>query len=166
MAGTDIFLHLGGGIKGESTDDMFRDEIDISSYGWGVSQQGTFSASGGAGGGAGRSTVQDMHLTKLICKASPELFAASAAGLHIPDATLYVRKATGTKPMVYFKLIMKDVMVANYQTGSGGGQGALINESFSLNFRELELIYTQQTAAGGEGPKTTKKYDIAKNKLY
>jgi type VI secretion system secreted protein Hcp len=164
MAGTDIFLKVGGNINGESTDDQFKDHLNIESYGWGVTQQGTFSAGSGAGGGAGRSMVQDMHFTKLICKASPELMIACATGKHIPDATLFVRKATGDKAMVYFQFEMKDVLVSSYQTGSGGGQGALINEQFSFNFRELTLTYWQQTAAGGQGAKVQKKYDLATNK--
>jgi len=59
---------------------------------------------------------------------------------------------------------MKDVLVSSYQTGSGGGSGALINEQFSFNFRELTLTYWQQTAAGGQGAKVEKKYDLATNK--
>lgn len=165
MAATDIFLSMGDKIKGESTDEMFPDHLMIDSYSWGVSQQGTFSGGGGAGGSAGRCTVQDLHMTKLICKASPELFAAVASGKAVPECTLYVRKATGDKPMVYFQLVMKDVIVTSYQTGSGGGSGALIAEQFSFNFREMEITYWQQNEKNAQGAKVSKKFDVAKNAL-
>lgn len=160
---TDIFLKLGPNIKGEATDDTYKEHINIESYSWGVSQQATFSAGTGQGGGAGRSNVQPMHFTKYICKASPDLMIHCATGVHIADATLFVRKAGG-KPWLYFQFYMKNVIVALYQTGSGGGSGALISEQFALDFEELTLTYWPQNAQGGQGSKVEKKYNIATNK--
>ena len=50
MAQVDYFLKLEG-IKGESQDDKHRDEIDVLSFSWGVSQTGTMAFGGGAGAG-------------------------------------------------------------------------------------------------------------------
>lgn len=164
MAQTDIFLKLGNDIKGESIDDVFKDHINVDSFSWGISQQGTFSGAGGHGGTAGRSSVHNLQMTKHICKASPDIMLACATGKAIPEATLFVRKAGDTKPFVYFQLLMKNVLVSTYNTGSGGGQGALISEQFALNFQELEMSYWQQTAQNTQGPKVTKKYDSGTNK--
>lgn len=45
---TDMFLRLGD-IKGESRDQMHRDEIEITHWAWGLSQSGSMhSGTGGA----------------------------------------------------------------------------------------------------------------------
>lgn len=166
--GTDIFLTISNNINGETIDTEMKPKnaLDILSYSWGVVQQGTFHSSGGSGGGAGRSDVQNLHMQKYICKASPELMLACATGKHLDSATLFVRKA-GEKPLIYFKLEMTKVMVSSYQTGSGGntGNGALITESFSLNFEEIKFTYVQQDGkTGGAAGTVSKVYNAATNK--
>jgi type VI secretion system secreted protein Hcp len=86
----DVFLKLDG-IEGESLDDKHKDEIDIESFQWGLSQSGTLS--GGGGGGVGKASFQDFSFTANISKASPKLFLACASGQHIKDGTITVRKA-------------------------------------------------------------------------
>ena len=50
MAQFDYFLKLEG-VKGESQSDRHKDEIDVLSFSWGVSQTGTFAHGGGGGEG-------------------------------------------------------------------------------------------------------------------
>ena len=96
----DYHLDLEG-IPGESKDDKFKDKIHITSYGNGVHNPGSASIGGGAG--TGRSTFQDMTFTKSIDKASPKLFLHCATGVHIPKATLFIRKA-GTKQQEFYTI--------------------------------------------------------------
>ena len=84
----DIFLKLDP-IKGESLDDKHKDEIDILSWSFGESQSGTFHS--GSGGGAGKVSVQDLHFTHFVDKATPELFKVCANGKHIDTAILPTR---------------------------------------------------------------------------
>ena len=58
---TDIFLTLDG-IKGESIDDKHKEAIDVVSWSWGLSNEGTFHS--GSGGGAGKANFQDISITK------------------------------------------------------------------------------------------------------
>jgi type VI secretion system secreted protein Hcp len=157
----DIHLKLGPNIKGEDNDAVYKDHINIDSYSWGITQQGGFNSASGQGGGAGRSNVQDMHYSKSICLASPDIMMHCATGVHIDWATLFVRKAGG-KPYLYFQFEMTKVIVSSYQTGSGGGT-TIINEQFSLNFEELKLTYWPQSATGGQGTKVEKKYNMSTN---
>ena len=46
----DMFLKMDG-IKGESVDDKHKDEIDVLSWSWGMSQSGSAHMGGGAGAG-------------------------------------------------------------------------------------------------------------------
>jgi len=45
---SDIFAKIGD-IKGESLDSKHKDEIDVQSFSWGVSQTGTLAHGGGGG---------------------------------------------------------------------------------------------------------------------
>ena len=63
----DIFLKMEP-IKGESKDSKHKDEIDIDSFQFGASQGGTFGS--GSGGGKGKVSVQDLHLTHRMDAAS------------------------------------------------------------------------------------------------
>ncbi len=67
----DIFLKLDG-IKGESQDNKYKDEIDVLAWSWGAAQSGT--THGGSGSGSGKVSVQDLSITKYIDKSSPTLF--------------------------------------------------------------------------------------------
>ncbi len=59
----DVFLKLEG-IKGESSDSTHKEEIEILSYSWGISQTGTMAY--GGGGGAGKADFSDISLMKRL----------------------------------------------------------------------------------------------------
>ncbi|MBA2932122.1 hypothetical protein G9Q86_26630 [Pseudomonas sp. CCUG 57209] len=104
----DMFLKLGD-IKGESQDLAHRDEIDITNWGWGLSQTGSMHS--GTGGGSGKADFTNLNLTKPLDKSSPNLMMACATGKHYPEAKLVVRKAGGTSPVEYLVITLKEVMV-------------------------------------------------------
>src|SRR5262245_66087090 len=87
---TDIFAKIGT-IKGESLDEQEKDEVEVLSWSWGVSQEGSMGH--GSGGGSGKANFSDIHITHYIDKASPVLMAACANGEHIKEATITARKA-------------------------------------------------------------------------
>ncbi len=87
---TDIFAKIGD-IKGESVDAKHKDEIEVLSFSWGVTNSG--SGGSGSGSGAGKATFQDLSIVHGIDKATPALLNACATGLHIKDATITHRKA-------------------------------------------------------------------------
>ena len=56
---SDIFAKIGD-IKGESLDDKHKDEIEVLSWSWGVTNAGP--RCDGSGGGAGKATFQRLLL--------------------------------------------------------------------------------------------------------
>jgi type VI secretion system secreted protein Hcp len=86
----DIFAKIGD-IKGESLDDTHKEEIEVLSFSWGVTNAGSSGA--GGGGGAGKATFQDLSIVHKIDKASPNLLQACATGEHVKEATITHRKA-------------------------------------------------------------------------
>jgi type VI secretion system secreted protein Hcp len=159
MAQEDYFLKIDG-VKGESQDDKHKDEIHVSSFSFGVTNAGTGGSNLGSGGG--RSNVQDMHFTKTVDAASPNLFIGCATGKHFPNAIVTVRRA-GEKPQEYLTYKLTEVYISSITT-SGHEGGGIAQESVSLNFSKVELNYTPQNADGSPGAKNTKTYDVKANK--
>jgi type VI secretion system secreted protein Hcp len=160
MAAVDFFLKIDG-IPGESADSKHKDEIDIQSFSWGVTQGGTFSH--GGGGGAGKATFQDLHFTMRVSKASPKLMLACADGEHIKKAVLIARKA-GKEQQEFYKVTMSDLLVSSYQTGGSSSGEVLPVDQFSLNFAKVEVEYKVQNVDGTLGAATLAGYDIKANK--
>ena len=139
---SDIFAKLGD-IKGESLDDKHKDEIEVLSWSWGVTNAGT--RSGGGGGGAGKASFHDLSFTHKIDKASPVLMKGCATGQHLKEATITRRKA-GKGQQEYLTFSLSDVLVSGYQTGASEAEVPL--DSISLNFSKIEMTYREQTAKG------------------
>ena len=154
----DMFLKIDG-IKGESSDDKHKGEIEVLSWHWGATQTGTTHS--GPGGGAGKANFQDVTITKHMDSASPLLLDHVAKGVHLKQAMLVIRKA-GSKPLEYLKLKMSDVLISSFQTG-GTGSDERLTETLGLNFASYEFEYVPQKADGSGDAAITRKFDIAKN---
>ncbi len=149
----DIFLHLSNKIKGDSLDVTHglpagKHAIDVLAWNWSVSQSGTTHM--GGGGGGGKVNVGDIAITKYVDTASAELIKKCCDGTHIDNAKLIVRKAGGENggAVEYFQINMKMVMITSYSTG--GAQDGLdrIQESLTLNFRKVEVVFIEQDNQG------------------
>jgi len=143
---TDMFLKLGD-IKGESRDQVHRDEIDITEWNWGMSQSGSMHT--GTGGGAGKVNMDNLMITKRMDKSSPNLMMACSTGKHYPEARLVVRKAGGSSAVEYLVITLKEVMVVSYST-SAESKDDLLYDRIALNFATVDVSYQPQKADGGK----------------
>ena len=157
----DMFIKIGD-VKGESTDDKHKNEIDVLSWSWGATQAGTSGI--GGGGGAGKVQLQDLTITKYIDKASPTLFKMCCDGTHIGTATLVVRKAGGSA-LEYLKITLDTAIVTSITTGGSGGQDRL-TENITLNFAKIKMEYTPQTAKGAGEASVIQGWDQSANKAW
>src|SRR5271169_582611 len=143
----DAFLKLDN-VNGEVQDSQFEKWIEIDSFSWGASNSGT-SATGG-GGGAGKVSFQDLHITKPTDTSSAALFQKCASGVHFQKCQLYVRKAGGDASgasSVFLKIELDDVLVSGVQF-EGATQGDdRPTEDVTLNFAK---IYYEYDADDGE----------------
>jgi len=160
MAHVDYFLKLEG-IKGESTDDKHKDEIELESWSFGGTNAGAF-ASGG-GGGSGKVALQDFNFVKKTDKASPNLFKACCTGEHIKTATLVCRKA-GKEQQEFLTIILTSALVSSYQTGGSAGSDIIPMDQVSLNFGKIEYKYKEQKADGSLGGEVIGGWDVTTNK--
>jgi type VI secretion system secreted protein Hcp len=154
---SDIFAKLGD-IKGESIDDKHKDEIEVLSWSWGVSNAGEMR--GGSGGGEGKASFHDLSFTHKIDKASPVLMQACATGVHLKDATITHRKA-GKGQQEFLVIKMNDVIITSV-THSDSDEGR--SESVSMAFAKVDLQYKPQKADGSLDAGIHFKYDIKANK--
>lgn len=146
MAHVDYFLKLQG-VEGESDDSKHSKEIDILSWSWGETNSGHFAAQ--SGGGTGKVSMQDVHFTAKMNKATPALMQACAGGKHIPSGILTCRKPTGDGGQQDYLIIkLTDILVSSYQTGGAMGGDVIPTDAFALNFAKIELEYKVQKADG------------------
>ena len=154
-----IFAKIGD-IKGESLDSKHKDEVEVLSWSWGVTNAGTIGA--GSGGGRARRRFNDFNFTHHIDKASPVLLKACATGEHIKEATITVRKA-GKGQQEFLIIKMNDVIITGVSP-SGAGDAAATAEHVALQFAKVDLEYKPQKADGSLDAGLHFKYDIKGNK--
>jgi type VI secretion system secreted protein Hcp len=154
----DMFLKIDD-VKGESADHKHKEEIDVLSWSWGITQSATGHVGGGSG--SGKANVSDIHITKYIDSSSHKLLKSTATGKHYKEALLTIRKA-GEKPLEYIKITMKEVLISSISCGGSGGEDRL-TENITLNFADVDYVYTPQKPDGSGGSALPFGYNIAKN---
>src|SRR5262245_39424331 len=156
---SDIFAKIGD-IKGESIDAKHKDEIEVLTFSWGVTNPG--SAATGSGGGGGKANFQDLLIVHNVDRASPLLMQACATGTHLKDATITHRKA-GKGQQEYFIVKMNDVVITAVTHGGASDQPA--SESVSLAFAKVDVEYRAQKPDGTLDAGVHFKYDLKANKI-
>jgi type VI secretion system secreted protein Hcp len=154
----DMFITIGD-IKGESIDDKHKDQIEVLSWSWGMTQTGTSHA--GQGGGIGKVDVQNLVFTKYIDRASPALIKWCCKGTHFDKAILTVRKAGGDA-LEYLKIELFNGLISQISVGGAGGAERL-TENIGLNFAAFKYAYTPQTSKGAGDAVVPASWNIAKN---
>ncbi len=155
----DFYLKIEG-IPGESQDSKHKEWIDVESWSWGETQQGT--ASQGGGMGAGKVTMQDFHFVMRVNKASPVLLQNCASGKHIPSATLEAFKA-GEEGQKYLAMKFTDLIVSSFQTGGSSGVEIPLDQ-ISFNYSKIEYEYFIQDKSGKTTSTGNVGWDLKENK--
>jgi type VI secretion system secreted protein Hcp len=156
---SDIFAKLGD-IKGESADAKHKDEIEVLSFSWGVTNSG--SATSGGGVGVGKSTASELTLVHVIDKASPALMRACATGAHLKDATITHRKA-GKGQAEYLIVKLSDILVTGVNHAGDSQANA---ETVNLSFAKIALEYRPQKVDGTLDAGVIFNYDFKTNKVF
>jgi len=154
-----IFAKIGD-IKGESIDAKHKDEIEVLSFSWGVTNSGAI-APGGGGGGAGHATFHDLTIVHHIDKASPLLLKACATGSHLKEATITHRR-TGKAQQEFLIVKMNDIIITGVTHGGAAGQPA--SETVSLAFAKVDFEYKPQKPDGSLDAGIHFKFDIKAHK--
>lgn len=161
MSQSDIHLKLGD-VKGESTDDKHKDEIDVLKFSWSVRNAG--STGQGGGGGTGKAAFTDIEFQHRIDKASTALWKVCATGEPIKEGTLTAAKS-GKGPQDFLVIKMTDVLVTSVsKSGTGTGGNAEIIETVTLQAAKVDFEYKPQKGDGSLDAGSHFVYDIRANK--
>ena len=155
----ETFLKLGD-IKGESTDQKHKGEIEILSFT--QSFINTMSTVGG-GGGAGKVECGAITMMKDIDLSSPQLLKTVATGQHIKDATITFRTGTAKGGSEYYVIKMQDIFVTEL-TQTDSADPNRIFEKLVINARSFEYKYSPVGIKGELGQPVSFKFDCAANK--
>ena len=155
-----IFLKIGN-IKGESTDSKHKDQIEVFSWSWGVTNAATVGT--GGGGGVGKSSFSDLNFTHRYDRAAPLLWRACAVGQHFTEATLVGTKQ-GKAAQDYLIVKMSDVVVTSASASDSSGGDAM--EAVGVKFAKVDVEYKPQKADGSFDASVRFKYDIKANKEF
>ena len=147
------FLKLDG-IDGESTDRSHRNEIELLSWSWGMTNETP--ASGGGGSGVGRATPQALLFVHRYDKASPLLARLAANGRHVRSAVLSARRS-GAGQRDFLVVTLQELNVTAVQM-SDNGDGPL--EQVALRFAEIGFSYVPQTPRGTAGAPVTMNWNV------
>jgi type VI secretion system secreted protein Hcp len=153
----DIFAKIGD-VKGESLDAKHKDEIEVLSWSWGVTNIGSMGS--GGGGGTGKVSFQDFSFMHHVDKATPVLLLNCADGVHFKEATITARKAgKGQQEFLQFKF--SDVIITGVSSTGGGD---VPTENVTMQFAKVAIEYKPQKADGALDAGVFFKYDVKASK--
>ena len=156
---SDIFAKIGD-IKGESLDDKHKDQIEVLSWSWGLSNAGARATA--SGGGSGKASFHELTFTHKIDKASPALMKGCATGQHLKDALISGRRKSGKGQPDFLIIKMSDVIITAVTDGDSEEGGEF--ENVTLAFAKVDLEYRPQKADGSLDPGIHFKYDLKASK--
>ncbi len=156
----DGFLKIDG-IKGESKDKTHKDEIDVTSFSYGVIQSTSVATGGGLS--AGKATLQAFTFNQTYHKGSIPLFTAACTGKHIPSVVFTARKSAGDNQLEYLTVTFKDCLVTTVQC-SGATDNEIPNETVEVTYSEVKFKYKEQNEKGAVASEIEGGYDQKGNK--
>ncbi|SFF95127.1 type VI secretion system secreted protein Hcp [Novosphingobium sp. CF614] len=154
-----IFLKIDS-IKGSSTDNNFKDQIELLSFSWGAGL-GVGSPRGGDRT-TSEPSVSEITTTKTLDKSSEGIFKALLKGEPVGKGTISFVAASKGESVAFATLELEDVIISGYSMSSGGAD--LPSESLSLNFTKFDWSFTGRDSKLGGSP-THLIYDLAANKV-
>jgi type VI secretion system secreted protein Hcp len=154
----DVFMKVDG-ILGESPDAKHKDEIELESFSFGVTN--ATSAPGGGGGGEGRSEFSSFRFEKLYDASSPELFHAVASGEHFKSAVVTFRRR-GAEQQEFLTYKFEDLVFNHYE--QGGSKEPPLLDDVGLLFRRVTVSYRPTRADGSLGSTITRSWDSVAQK--
>ena len=148
MAKCDMFLKLDGAksgtVKGEASDAVHSEEIEVADWSWGMS-------SGHAIGGAGptaKTALSELRIVKRVDAASTALMSVMRNNEQVKKAVLTVRKA-GDQPVEYLIVKIERGRITTYEVASESAIGPELTERIAIAFESIEIEYRAQDTKGG-----------------
>jgi type VI secretion system secreted protein Hcp len=150
-----IFIDLGNGIKGESAQKGFEDQIAAQSLQWGVGR-GISSFTSGIRE-TSRPTFSEVVFTKTLDIATNDILIAMAKGKALPTVKISFVRDDGEEGFNYLTYELSDVLISSYSASSGGETPT---ESVSLNFAKIKSTYKKLGSDHSDSGENEFEYDL------
>jgi type VI secretion system secreted protein Hcp len=158
---SDIFLKIDG-IQGEATDVNHKNEIEVLSWNWGVSE--VFISSGGGGIVGGKAKIGDFVISKQLDKASPDILRACLTAKHIKEVVLTQRRAGAGKEN-FLTITLRDVLISSLNDIEAAA-APRPSESVVFAFGKVIYEYVPQKPNGQPDTPVTLRWDVKANKEF
>jgi len=134
------------GVEGESKDTNHSGWSDLLSFSQGITKTG----GGATGQTRRRGTIEigDMVGVKEYDKASPKLAEGICTGKVYSKVEIHDTATYGGDRQTFLKYELTNVSITSLSVGGSGGGDSVPTESFSLNFEEIQITYTQYASDG------------------
>jgi type VI secretion system secreted protein Hcp len=156
--GFEGFLRIDG-VKGESTDQRYRDWIVVTAVGWGH-QLPVASRADGGGAAVSRVHFQPVTVSKFVDSASPVLAQMAADGRAIRQVFLDLVPGPGQPP--FARLELQDAVLNSYAVEGTTGSPQRPVEKLSIMFGKINWS-AFPAQPGGPGAEIKHGWDIRTN---
>lgn len=146
-------------IPGAATANNRAGWIEVESLSEGVANSSQ--PAGGAGARAGKTSFQDISLSRRVDAASLKLREFAITGKRLPQVEIEF-VASGPGQQVAYRIVLKDVGVSSVSTSMSKGGGAPV-EAVSINFGEISWVLPQPAGSGPAGTTQTFGWNLGKN---
>jgi type VI secretion system secreted protein Hcp len=137
-----IFLHHPTVTKNMGNSQIHRDEVELTSYQWGVAR-GISSAAGGREREASPPSVSEITITKQFDRFSTILAQLATYGRTSGEAyeIRFYAADRDNREVLTLRITLSGVLFSSYSQSSGGCQGGCpdISESTTMNFTKIEI---------------------------
>jgi type VI secretion system secreted protein Hcp len=155
----EFYLKLDG-IEGESEVESYKNQIKLSTFGWGASQLSSVRYNGGSG--AGKVNPHAFSVSTVLDKSTTKLFKAICAGTYIKEATMSAVKAgdNGGKGRPYLTIDFRTLLVSHISIGAAD---EIPTVSLQFVYNAVKFEYAIQKSDGNLASTGAVDYDIMKN---
>jgi type VI protein secretion system component Hcp len=158
-AGVEMFLYIPG-LKGESGRPGRTDWTNVMNITWGQGQPAPGTATGS------KVIFESVTVTKLVDSISPTFALAAASGQPFPQAIVEFVMTSADVPIVFARLEIVGIRVAQYKASSSGGGSSMPLESVGFSFNTIKWIVQRFNPAAGKfatSPPAVAGWDLTKN---
>lgn len=137
--------------------------IDILSFSFGASQTSVIGV--GSSGGearAGRASLSDVSIMKVVDKVSPLLFDDCVTGNYLKKVDIIYDKSMGDKQEDYYKIHLEDALITSIQN-SGSNENPM--ESITFAYSKIKVSYNPEENGELKGW-VEKGFDVLKLKPW
>ena len=117
-------------------------EIEIAGWSWGMSQQVHSSSQL-----ASKASVRTLSVQKAIDSSTTAIMSALKSAELLSKVVLTCRDPGGLATIDYLRITLRKARICDYEITGSASDGRQVGESFSIAFKEIEVVYTPKSAA-------------------